>query len=382
MSLHRSPSLAMTEPTLLTRRTTAFHFDRHSSNLATGLVQTFGTTPGIIFLGYLYPLNSIPRAPRQPDPESLCQGLGSEPDPARLAALLTFNPPSLRSMYQFCMGALDRMDKAGQLPHEMSEPLLIERKLWGMYDSLWLERYVTSNITKVRDGLHEHWLWHKRGKERPQVTWRTTPSVPVHRLLWHDSRPLELLLPDERLRKDPEVCPDAMYRNCVNPAHFRHALKLTADRYPAARRTTWERNPETSYKYRWDASDIKEESHPLGLNYGVPVIRCPLGHRFPETVQRNMRDKWYPMSPNYDPDQTGTSRCHECWETLRRERGLDANDHMRRRPRTLAQPNRLLQEQADRDRAYRDYKRTGEENGEDAFMRQVMEEAQGRTHNA
>ena len=303
---------------------------------------------GPVFLGYLYalPLDNFspPLEPHlMPDAAGFCADFGTDPDIRRLSEFLMFSPPAMRPLYMYMHAEYRRQAEDGQLPPGYAAALQAERMLWSRAEHRWVKRYLTPYIKKDRTHVTEHWLWTRASlsNKRVDVAWHGHWNVPVHRLLWPQFRPLEILYPDRRLVKN-RICPDPEYKMCVNPHHYEYAVAYT-DRSalpPGLQHT--QRRSYQKFEYQWTVDNIETRVFD-GIERDL--VYCPEGHLMPPGVQDSLLLQRDPKSSKYNLSPHGRSVCARCKENAALQRGLDPDGSIKRQPRGMRQPSQIHEDQ-------------------------------------
>jgi hypothetical protein len=310
---------------------------------------------GFIFLGHIYPaqvLDQYTHGSQVDDSqvEELCERSGSAPDLERFLILMLLKPPALRAAYMYCMYMHRQLAAFGDLPRAYAEALDTEHRLWSLAEGNWVKRRIQPHIQRERVRDVDHWLWTqaRAPRKRPDIMWHGRWNVPVHRLLWPQFRPTELLLPNRRLIKR-DICPDEQYKACVNPHHYEYAVAYT-DRLalkPGQQNT--QRLSTSQIQHIWTEDNVWVDTwNGVTREY----VHCPNRHLMPPGVQDSLLLQRDPQSNKYDPHPHGRSVCRACRERAALERGLKPDGSIKKRPRGLKQPNNLTNEQAFNDFQY------------------------------
>jgi hypothetical protein len=345
-------------------------FDPRQINLAevslgpTGLLQP--DLDSIIFLGRIYPTSVLDTGPYHPIPstDSLRRGL-DQPAPDKLLSLLGQGELAFRPLYIYLHQELEEWRDAGWLTPQLSTALLAEYVQYRRLDLMWLRRRVYRRLDNEKPTGHMRFQGHQAmRKRRPDVSWHGHIDVPVHRLLWPYINRLQPLRPEDRLRKR-DICPDEVYRDCVNPAHFEIAVPMSDRRLIAPGFQNTQRSRYSGYMVRWnDGPDyVWEDTHP-STGRVMRLVHCGLEHRhlMPEGVQRHYQQESDPDSPWYRPHIQRRSKCVQCWQQYQNERGRNPDGSLKRHPRGAQVHNAQAEDQAARDfmrEAWLDAERNG-----------------------
>jgi len=225
-------------------------------------------------------------------------------DMLALLALLRLPVIDQRAQYRFRLEhELRNTLKGGwtHYPGASFDALRMEYAVWSALDKYDTARYISMQLGPIDDLLarkDEHWIWPEppHPRKRPAVNWHHAKGIPVYKLLWPYVYPHDPLPPRSKKKavKLPH-CPDAEFRQCVNPRHYEVAwhpwgyltegMRGRRDVFPTGRSLRW--------NYIEHVKDIN----------GTPLLHCPVCNAVAST------DYQAQVAAGV---VRGTMRCFEC----------------------------------------------------------------------